>query len=1018
MTNKDLELQKAPYFLPIEAINGIKFTPREIDIIACVLGRKTAKKMAVSLHISPKTVENHIRNIMQKLECNSREGIIDFTERSKEAPLLKQRYTQLNCFEAFEQSLKELSAQTKKNHASCSFIDASEEKDHGLLTLKLEHHLKNAGVPIETRDKSTITSLDSLKNDRDARPENFLLYILSKNLVQKIQTTAEFSQLLQKESKDEGCVQLLIYNKKNNATTIVQFFTNEPKNTEELMSYYYTFFDIIKCFFPTLQWVEIFTTLKNRCAGAGDVLNVDSSHQQHETSLQELREISTAAPSIPTLRLKKWRLPLAVVLGLTVCLSAGFISVKHRTERSHSDLILPIKFTLNRPELMDEINEKLKKQNGLQTIALVGLAGSGKKVLARQYAREQDAEIVWEINAEGQETLLSSFERLAYSLSKSDVDQQALKTLLDTKNAQKREDRLLLFIREKMNAFSNWIFIFYNANDFHNIQKYMPQDCEWGPGKVIITTTDNNIQNNKYVNQIVQVGELNEAQQMELFIKILNKGSSEQFTLDQKKVIKKFLNQIPPFPLDVSIAAYYIKETKTPYDTYIKYLNAHTPEFHQLQENVLKGTGGYEKTRHHIVSLSLKKLINSNPQYKNLLLFISLLDSKNIPRDLLYSYKDRLVVDNFIHDLNKYSLVIFTLYDLDQNVPTFSLHKNIKENISYYLNSDLKEAEDENSIPLIFTALEKYTDEIIRKEDHTRMQLMLNHCLKFAKQNQENKSVAEGRTGLIIGTLYYYTGNFLKSKEIFSKSIEILSSCSNSSYSALGSGLARLGNLYREFGQYEEAKRILERGLLLYTQKLPNDYIGRAFVLRHLARVYRSLGHYEKAKSLIEESLILYKNVFPTDSSQIAHSQAYLGKLYKDLGFFSKAKSLLQSTYDFSVKHYGQEHPRTARVLRDLGQAYYLDGDVSNGETLTHQALDIFQKYDHLERYTVFENLAEFHLQKSRNALEKKEFKQAEHLKREAQTYLHQALEVIRAHFPPDSPQITRIQSKITNLER
>ena len=35
-----------------------------------------------------------------------------------------------------------------------------------------------------------------------------------------------------------------------------------------------------------------------------------------------------------------------------------------------------------------------------QTVALVGLGGSGKTTLAHQYANKQKANIVWEINAE------------------------------------------------------------------------------------------------------------------------------------------------------------------------------------------------------------------------------------------------------------------------------------------------------------------------------------------------------------------------------------------------------------------------------------------------------------------------------------------------------------------------------------------------------------------------------------------------------------------------------------------
>ena len=57
----------------LSSINNIKFTQREIDIISFIVNGRSTKKIASYLSISPKTVENYVRNIMLKLECNSRE---------------------------------------------------------------------------------------------------------------------------------------------------------------------------------------------------------------------------------------------------------------------------------------------------------------------------------------------------------------------------------------------------------------------------------------------------------------------------------------------------------------------------------------------------------------------------------------------------------------------------------------------------------------------------------------------------------------------------------------------------------------------------------------------------------------------------------------------------------------------------------------------------------------------------------------------------------------------------------
>src|SRR6266446_6112959 len=83
------------YFGQLETINGVRFTPREVDIIACLLSGKGTKTVAQFLSIEEKTVETHKYNIMRKLECNSKEGIIDFVEKSNEFSTLKQHYLHL-----------------------------------------------------------------------------------------------------------------------------------------------------------------------------------------------------------------------------------------------------------------------------------------------------------------------------------------------------------------------------------------------------------------------------------------------------------------------------------------------------------------------------------------------------------------------------------------------------------------------------------------------------------------------------------------------------------------------------------------------------------------------------------------------------------------------------------------------------------------------------------------------------------------------------------------------------------
>ncbi|OJW53928.1 MAG: hypothetical protein BGO67_07630 [Alphaproteobacteria bacterium 41-28] len=995
MTTQNDNFRERPYFLPIETISSIKFTQREIDIIVCLLGRRTAKKIALFLSISPKTVENHIRNIMQKLECNSRESIIDFIESSEEVSLLKQRYTQLICHAAFEQSLKEASSRIKKKNSTCVLIYGPEEKKYAASIFQLEHDLKSAGLNVTIEVKNGLKNLDSLTKDRENRSSDFLMYALPKNVKKEIQSNKDFCQIPQKEIKSANTVIFLICETKEKKENIKSFPGKAPKDSEELINYYCSFFGILKSLFPSLNLEDIFAKLRSQLKGLVDGNGSPSSTNPMVPDFKEANDFSTFQVKV-FLKIKEWKIPIAIMVFLIICLSAGFISFKEGKNGQEnqnssetlvsSDLIIPAKFVLlDRPELISEIDEKLKERQDIQTIALVGIGGSGKKVLARQYARQQKAPVVWEMNAETQETLLHSFAILGYVLSKSEEDKRIYKALQDIKNPQEREEKIVFYVREKLRSYPNWLLIYYNVANFGSIQKYFPQEVGWGKGKVIITTRDSNIQNNSHINHIVILGELDEQQRLDLFTKILNKGSPTQLTASKIKEAKQFLNQIPPFPLDVSVAAYYLKETKIPYEKYIEYMSTHNNEFDKLQENVLKEVSNYEKTRYSIITLSLKQIINAHVDFSDLLLLISLLGSKNIPLDLLYEYKNNLAVDSFIHHLKKYSLTIFTLYDLDKTIATFSLHVSTRDIILDYLTKALNLTENKLPLYACGKAVEKYTAKVIDKEDFLLMSLMLNHCEKMIGHSHLITDEIKGAIGSKIGFIFYYMGSPVKSEKFLVESLKNLYKSPEKNYVSIAFSLAQLGNVYKDLGQYEKAKETLEQSLKIYKENLPDHYAGMTQVFRYLGNVYRSLGNYEKAKEVLEEALVIserhlsktpingalalanlgnvyrelghlakakniieqslqiYKQHFPKNHIEVVRANIYLGRIYQALGHFEKAKNLLEQGLEFHKRIFGENNVRICFILKHLGNVYRELGDFEKAKSLIEESLQIYE---------------------------------------------------------------------------
>ena len=153
--------------------------------------------------------------------------------------------------------------------------------------------------------------------------------------------------------------------------------------------------------------------------------------------------------------------------------------------------------TLNRPEIIDQIKMKLKKQDDIQTVALVGVGGAGKTTIARQYACKQKVSYLWEINAETKESLKASFENIAKKLANTEEYQKTLREIQALKDPAEKEEAIIHFVKSRLKAKKKWLLIYDNVETFTDIQKYFPYDSEtWGNGKVIITTRDSNIDNN------------------------------------------------------------------------------------------------------------------------------------------------------------------------------------------------------------------------------------------------------------------------------------------------------------------------------------------------------------------------------------------------------------------------------------------------------------------------------------------------------------------------------------------
>ncbi|EKE09933.1 MAG: Tetratricopeptide repeat protein [uncultured bacterium] len=955
----------------LQIVNEIKFTCREIDIMAYLLSGKSAKTIAACLFISPKTIEAHMRNIMMKLECNSRDGIIYFIEKSKKLSLLKEHYLSLLIRASFEEQLLKIADQLDPEQPTCVIVYWRDQEYHSSFIRYLESHLNLAGVTIFIEAREGKIFIKDPVNNTETLKSELIIYAIPEAMIEQVEgvdnkNKRDVTSFIQKIRKTQNSI-IALFPSKNIKNDIFQDRGNMACVHNLRRENYYDFtFAVLKRLLPNIALDQIILDFKSHyesICGASDIVH-KQLHQEDKT-LSGIGLVSQLRVYISnffnTKNLRKKSFFIGSVLSIAV-LCVWFLTFVEKKEGGSAqnkaldygiavrdDLSIPTQSVfLDRPYLMERIDKSLKGHHEIQAIALTGMGGAGKTTLARHYTRQQNAKVVWEINAESEDKLINSFENLAEALAITEAEKEKVRGIKDIKNADEREKKIIFFVRDKLKRIPNWILIYDNVEKFKDIQKSFPHDPSvWGRGKVILITRDNNIKNNNNINEAIQIGELSPEDKLALFVKIMTNGNSSKFTATQTEQAKKFLNDIPPFPLDVSIAAYYLKATNVPYGTYLEKLIQYDRDFESVQQSLLEEASYYTKTRYGIITLSLQHIINSHKDFWDLLLFISLLDSQNIPRDLLDKYKTSTVVDNFIYNLKKHSFVTNEVVLPSGSIPAFSIHRSTQAIALAYLTKLQNSEKNKRFIEPIGTAFKNYVGEVIDKEDFAKMSFVIRHCEMFLSHPNLLTDFVIASIGSELGNVYRDLGNYGKAKQLFEQSIAIYKKNFHKNHFWVAKALGCLGCVYSDQGNYEKAKQLLEQCILIYRKSSYENHPWFARTLGWLGNVYREQGNYEKAKQLFEESLVIYKKNSYENHPWFAQALGRLGSIYREQCNYEKARQLLEESLVIYRKNSYENNPWFARALAWLGSVYRDQGNYEKAKQLLEESLLIYRKNSH-----------------------------------------------------------------------
>ncbi|MCX7338598.1 MAG: tetratricopeptide repeat protein [Alphaproteobacteria bacterium] len=284
----------------------------------------------------------------------------------------------------------------------------------------------------------------------------------------------------------------------------------------------------------------------------------------------------------------------------------------------------------------------------------------------------------------------------------------------------------------------------------------------------------------------------------------------------------------------------------------------------------------------------LNKFIKIHPDFTDLLFLTSLIDSQDIPKTLLASFKNKGIATSFAYNLKIYSLISDNPLVSFQNEGVFIMHRSTQEMVLSYLMEKLSVEQREQLMQNIVECLVKNMAALMKDESTTSCDILSRHALSLLGHKNLLSPESEAKVMIPLGNMLKYpVGNYELAKTVLREVADI--SQRNGDNKGAAKAFGYLGSCYTE--DYKQAQFFLEQSLELDKSQDTESQEIRASNFVYLGIALKNLGEYTKSLDCYERSLEFWKN--NKNDGKIARTQVYMAMTCASLKDFEKAKSLL-----------------------------------------------------------------------------------------------------------------------------
>ncbi len=892
------------YHLQSDIVPGTLLTRREIDIVACIINGRSAKKIARLLSISSKTVETHIRNIMLKTDCRSQNFIIDLIEKSEHYGLLKSHYRTLTSYENSDVSNQTFKHNADSSNGSISGVfkqdglkKSRESKIYQLILKTAGKISKNKVLiigpfiflfsgyiwfnikdiqPLVIGDKKNELSVDS--SDLEGKigdkklvrwnlPRQDRIFVGREKLLEELNTYLHPVAFNGSKNKPEnnglvisacaglggvGKTQLALEYIHNSIHhyTFRAWFPAEKK--DELSQIYLEFAKEIGYVPENSSRESVITYVKKWLAENPGWLIVYDNVKSYDDISDFLPD--SGGSVLLTTRQRNW---------------PGKFQVLSIDVMSEEESIKLLKSVINRSVKSDEnsVMRELARRLGYLPLAL-SQAGA--------YIHFHQISVL---------DYLNLFEEHANEILKDNVDPDPINS-----------DSVAITWNVSLNAIANQTRKFKEAIVSLNVLMV----CAYlAPDKISFDTllawikktypkqSNPDLILHNVIGQLWQYslihndakGNVGLHRLMQVVLRQQHRASSQQ----------KNTNFLP------QTLEWYNSILESVHNEFVR------------ESSVLEDENRQKSLLPHLLTLvENHRKLWPNDQYNTYL--------SNILSD---------IADVFLYHMGNPS----------EAKPYYERALDIKD--KHYGKNDFKSSKVLSNLGITYGYLGK---------PKKQMELA-NQVLKIQEKHYGGNHVAVAKALTVLADSYGDLGEVKTQKVLLEKALEIQERHLGKDHFEVGKTLDWLGVAYNKLGDMHKSKELLERSLRIQETFYGKNHLAVGRALDSLGTTYHFLGNIRKGMELLESALKIKQSIFGEKHIFVGITMANLANAYRESGDALQAKDLLEKALGIDEAYFGKNHVEVAMVLTNLGYVYKDLGEFSLAKEILVRALKIDEEF-------------------------------------------------------------------------